>query len=656
MAQNKVVPVGGAVSEADLVPVGGDVSSVMGSTPDTTGTEQQSGTLPSGHPITRAISGFANAVNPIPLLQAVSSQGSGIPVFGLPPGVSNIAKGIIGESVNQGGQAVDAFRKGNYSEAVDRGINAIPLLGPAIASLAGKVDEGNLAGAAGEAAAFAIPFPGRAKPGTMGEMATKVNSRIASAAGRASTDRLVDIMAPKVGGMKFKTKMADKAENVAPLVAREPGLGALSREALRDKMAAKVDEFHAAYDALDEARDPTEIFDTAPLLADLKAKLNDITLEAASGPRAHEQVRAMGLDMPASAPKAGTHFANLPLPYKESARQLLEELREFKYQDRTWLDKTEEVAREGGNSASRGTRARIQANAPSDAPFLQSVAGSPVFHEILQGRSGTTRNAMIASLENFVEKNGSPTPITNRMLEVIDKRLRTPEEVSKPLLPEGAGADPGDMEKPIGVNVIPETYRPRAEVIQTAIKELEALGPAASRETLRRFRASRDLIADYEPGIADDKTLKKLQAAGAKDVTAATRKILAFTDEEAAKLNPDYSLWRNGFDAIDAAVKTERVRPRVLRARLSRGAGSIAGGVSGGFWGAVAGTIIAGGIEKIAASGVTTKIASARLLAKVEDALKAGDSTAAMAHLRQFARVTGQTAKLQASLKEQESE
>ncbi len=186
---------------------------------------------------------------------------------------------------------------------------------------------------------------------------------------------------------------------------------------------------------------------------------------------------------------------------------------------------------------------------------------------------------------------------------------------------------------PIGADQIPAPSQPRTGPITQAAGEVEGLGEIARYDSLRRIRQSYDGPAKlrYHPSLTADFLKKTGESAGAADVTHAIRQALAGADEGTAAANKVYSRWKTLQDVLDATAETERVRPNRAGPILSRAAGAAAGGVaSKGVGGALAGALAGDFANRIASSGFTPKIMTARALARLPDQLQAGMSSNAI--------------------------
>lgn len=532
------------------------------------------------------------------------------------------------------GQVPELVRQGRYSEAAGHGLaGVLPIVGPAAAHIGEKIGQGDVARGLGEATGLigTVVAPGMVKPGAKAVQATGLADKAAEMAQAGAERRIVDVMAPKVGAQK--QRWGTMAQKVAPDVVREPGLGAFSREGLERKVSEKLSAAEEQLDQSHAARPAGVIYDTAPIKMALTDKLKALSAETAEGPDAHRQMSAMGLEFSTGAPPPGTPFKALTLPHKEELRRLVTELEELPHVERTWLDKSDDVAREGGYGTGRGARA---GKSYSDKPFVEGAAGAPVYHDIIAGKSGTSRGAMVRVLRAYIDGRAPSTAIVQRAIEVADRRLRDPEFASKAQFPIDAGYAAEDVAGPIGRSVVPGPVQPRADVIQQALAEVDALGPAVSYEALRKLRQAYDKQAavKYAPSITQDFLKVQHGAEGAADVASALRDAMSAIDPDTAKANSNYSVWRKAHDVLRATADVERTRPTVGRKIIARAAGTITGGEAGGTLGAIIGYTVGPIVDGIMSSAPTTKVVTARVLSDLSKALKAGDTAGIEAKLR----------------------
>lgn len=375
-----------------------------------------------------------------------------------------------------GGAILDAH-KATGAKAIDRGkaalggdlkaipealgytaATALPLLGPAAARSGEQFASGDIAGGLGTAAGLLTPSAISAARPAAGRLTATVREQLAAKADQMSTARMADVMAPKVG--PGKVRFGNQAAKVAPQLAREEGLGAVTREGLQAKIDTRLEQATQALDAASNARDNTKTYPTQPIVDALKAK----------------------------------------------------------------------------------------------------------------------RGRYVA-----------------------------------------AGTEPHGK-----LDVTPGPNAPRVEAIDAAINELQAMGPSATYESLRRIREAYDgpAKAIYNPSMTADYLKVNGQKLGAADVTGVLREHLAGMDPNTAAANADYALYKSASDVLRATEETQRTRPSVGRKMLTTAiTGSLGSTVDPGV-GTAIGIALGPVVDEALNAGVTTKITTARLLAQYADALR----------------------------------
>jgi hypothetical protein len=202
--------------------------------------------------------------------------------------------------------------------------------------------------------------------------------------------------------------------------------------------------------------------------------------------------------------------------------------------------------------------------------------------------------------------------------------------------PERAGV-------PIGEAQVPAPNRARVAVLDQAIKEIEALGPMAPYESLRRIRAAYDGPAEvrYNPAVTPDFLANQSRATASADVAGSIRDVLANADPVTAAANAEYSLARSARDITKAAQELEKARPRTGRQIMAKLTGSILGGEAGGAAGAVTGYAVGPVIDQLMSSGFTTKLQTAKMMQELATAIRTGNverATTLSFKIRQLAK------------------
>lgn len=156
---------------------------------------------------------------------------------------------------------------------------ALPIVGPAAAGAGEQIASGDVAGGLGTAAGLLTPSAMEAARSSGGPLVASMKERLAAKADQMSTKRLSDVMAPNVG--PNKVRFGNDAAAVAPQLAREPGLGAMTREGLQTKVETRLAESEQALDAAANARNAKKVYATGPIIADLKAQVGRRTAKTA---------------------------------------------------------------------------------------------------------------------------------------------------------------------------------------------------------------------------------------------------------------------------------------------------------------------------------------------------------------------------------------
>lgn len=271
---------------ADLWDIRSGASVSGGSAPQAATAEQfmDPSQVPQGSALRRFVGNVAEQLNPITaakgIYQAVSDPRATI-------------NNMIDAQAQQFSQAGQAFSEGRLSEAIGHGAaGVLPVIGPAAAGAGEQIATGDVAGGLGTGLGLMAATVGpRAKTVAKetvrigSEIAPKTAARVAGWAERGAADRVADVMSPKVG--PNKTRFGNQAEKVAPAVARDLAKdGApLTREGLHADMSARRAQAEQALDAAHDTRFKADTFETAPIIADLRAQRRRFTAEAVEGSR-----------------------------------------------------------------------------------------------------------------------------------------------------------------------------------------------------------------------------------------------------------------------------------------------------------------------------------------------------------------------------------
>lgn len=594
---------------------------------------------PSGGAAGRFGEGLWKNLNPIAALE------------GLYSGVTHPIDTIKAIGQAQGaelGKARENFQQGRYAEAVGHGAaGVLPLIGPASAAAGERIGSGDVAGGLGEAtgllapvvAPTAIRATGKAVRGTVaGVRAIPAGAEgldaLANMADRASTARMVDVAAPKVGG-QAKLRMGAKMAKIAPELARDPDLGALSREGLTSKVRAKLADATAELDDAAASRPPSAQVQTGPIVKALDDRIAQLTAQPVEGSRV---VPAVAEHAPA--------VREVPLdPGRQYAlRWIREEMDALPFTKHNWSDAPNLTGNAGGGHYN----------------LAPGAAGAPIYREIVGGAYGikATRGEVIQAIDNMLA--GKPVKMKklgDAITEVADE-LADGKHQSTMITtgPNPSASDVGsrvlaiDKDKPaslppmqgrpLGQAVQSEASRPELDTLTKIRNEVAQLGPVAPYESVRRIRQAWDQVAKvkYNPAISPDFLKNSGEATGAMKGAGALRDALASADPVTAAANAKYALFKSADDILTATQETERARPGVLRGVASKTAGAMIGAESGGVGGAALGVVLAHLVERATELAPTSKIFVARQLASVADLLRGGQGQLAEQTLRTIAR------------------
>jgi hypothetical protein len=480
---------------------------------------------PHASAVGRALSGFWEQVNPVTLIKGTLAAAAH-PI--------DTAESALQQQGALYYKAKDAFKQGEYAEGARHAIDyLLPLIGPALDAQGDKAQAGDVAGAVGGTVglATALAAPDAASGAVAALKNTAVGREVADAAEAGANRRMVETIAPKVG--QNKARFGKMASDVAPTLAADADLGAVSRSALAAKVGDKLAAAEAALDAAHDAQNPGRAIPTKPILDALKAKRAELAAQPVEGSRV--------------------------------------------------------------------------------TPQLVGIGGAPVTHV-------TMDDAAELPVTHVYRNNDLTQPIP------ADQAVRDASGKIRVLDKQG---------RPIGQEVVPGPNRARVAQIDQAISEIQRLGPVARYEALRRIRQAYDgpAKAVYAPSVTADFLAKQGEKLGAADVTGTLRDALATAEPGTAAANANYSLWRKANDVLQATEEVERTRPRVGRKIALSMAGSMWGEAIGGLKGAALGAVLGPIVDGAMASGVTTKIATARALTQLSKAIRAGDAAGIKAAL-----------------------
>lgn len=240
------------------------------------GTAENSPAPLQGSATRRFLANAAEVLNPVAAVKGIYSA-----VTDIPGTIENIAAA----SMDQGRQAKQAAGEGRYFEAGGHALGMIPVIGPAAAQAGEQIASGDVAGGLGRGTGLVAPVVAASAVRTAGKAAGVIpkSSRevIAERLKAIANEKIEDVIAPKVGANKVR--FGNMAEDVAPAIAKEAGLGGWSREALHRGIGEKLQQAEAALDEAANTRLNARTIPTSPIIADLMAKRARLTAEAVEG-------------------------------------------------------------------------------------------------------------------------------------------------------------------------------------------------------------------------------------------------------------------------------------------------------------------------------------------------------------------------------------
>lgn len=226
---------------------------------------------------------------------------------------------IIDANLAELRKANEARKAGRWWEAGGHGMaGVIPMLGPMAANAGEQIASGDVAGGLGKSAGLIAPFG--IKPGAqaLGRVAGRTVQAarstaqgsaaldaVAQLADDAATRRIVETAAPMVG--PNKTRFGKKLAEIAPQLAREENMSALSREGLHAKIQAGLENATTALDDAAAARLASQQVATKPIVAALDAEIAKLTSAPVDASKYQPRATVTGTS-------TGTSFSLNPTP------------------------------------------------------------------------------------------------------------------------------------------------------------------------------------------------------------------------------------------------------------------------------------------------------------------------------------------------------
>lgn len=237
--------------------------------------------------------GVAEQLNPIEMVKGL---------YGAVTSPWDTAKGLTRAQIDQFKKGKQAFDEGRYAEAYGHTVaGALPLVGPAGANVGETIGTGKVAEGLGQATGLlgSVVLPSAVR-GTSKAVSAVAKSTGAAEQGATMAERLaqhkfVEAVAPQVGANKVR--FGNMAAEAAPQVLREPGMGALSRAGLAEKVGQKLEAAEADLDTAADARNAGRAFASQPIIKALEEKKRALMAEAVEGSEATPKISTVALDL-----------------------------------------------------------------------------------------------------------------------------------------------------------------------------------------------------------------------------------------------------------------------------------------------------------------------------------------------------------------------
>lgn len=428
----------------------------------------------------RFMGGVAQTMNPVPFLSALKDN----PV--------EAARGLVRAQGDQLGQGYTQLKGASGLGDVVSGLGhltagALPILGPAAAHAGETIAGGDVAGGFGQATGLLAPFIGKpiAKAGVR-----MLPNAIADMADAASSARLVETMAPKVGAKKVE--FGNMAAKVAPDLAREPGMGAFSREGLSAKVDAQFEAAKAGLDTAANNRNPNLTYPTGPILDALRDARARLTAQT-------------------QAPQTGTGSNIVPGPNKGQV---------------AIIDQAIDEVRSLGPQASYESLRRIREAYDKPASARYNAATTPYYQSAQAGQRGAVsvtsalRDALAGMDPDTATANGTYSLWKNAkdVLDATAEREQVRPKVGRGIMARASGAMVGAHEGGVvGAGI--------GAAVASVVDKMVDAAPTTKIYTARLLASLADAIRNNRPAQVASvkaKLAKVTSAAGAAGGTVGT--------------------------------------------------------------------------------------------------------------------------------------
>lgn len=261
-------------------------------------------------------------------------------------------------------------------------------------------------------------------------------------------------------------------------------------------------------------------------------------------------------------------------------------------------------------------KSMTQALAPT-TKYMKLKAEKVVPGLVKRGFTGLTRGDLVAKAAESLAKS------TDELEAVIQTIPATSRISMRPVLKSL-------MESKAAYMVDDVVIEPQAvKAIDNMIATIKEFGTKASFESVRALRQILDKSVAKSKGFLMDE-VGTFSIAAKREASNAIRSELAKKFPNLAKVNAEYSFWRNVDEILTETMTRTAGQSKPLGEQLLGAAGAAGGLASGGLTGAITGTIVMSNLRK-AMTSAGWRTASAQIKSRLADALASNRLEEAMA-------------------------
>lgn len=187
--------------------------------------------------------------------------------------------GLLSRQGALAGEAEKAFKSGDYALGTRHLINyLLPVIGQTIDAAQAEGDKGNI----GSELGTSVGLGGSLALGARGATSPVSSARTGAAAIGAKGEAMVaDVLTPKTG--PNKRNFLTMAEKAAPAVAREPGMSAMSAEALAPHISERLGEAGRSFEAAESSILQSRPIPVKPMIDAVTALRDELSAKGIKG-------------------------------------------------------------------------------------------------------------------------------------------------------------------------------------------------------------------------------------------------------------------------------------------------------------------------------------------------------------------------------------